>query len=394
MTPRTPVPRKKSCNNCSKAKVRCDLGRPACTRCKKRGGYCEYVDAKDSEQEVSSSTTQDEYNSIDGSTSVLNQAQYNAVPLMLGTVLSTPAPAEILDFENVQLVRTVDDYRIRARWLESVLPSAHQTPKDFAPTTMAFVSDVFKSYPGIFLAENSLPPFIHWAQVSGKMCEALANCMNLARMWETQAGGTEAMVCGIIEKEMARLFQQETHCSDLELLATLQAYLLLTIMLFFTSRSGTNFIEQDTIIRLQELAGDVANKGTLCLAETNGARPDWESWIIASAKRRTLFATYLFDNLVSFTLGSPSFIATELASLPAPASKRLWNAQTRLSWNATYNQQLSQCADGELLISHLWPSPDSGTPEQQRKVRRWLSSVDEFGIMLYSVTSHTYGKQA
>lgn len=148
------------------------------------------------------------------------------------------------------------------------------------------------------------------------------------------------------------------------------------------------------MIKLQELAGDVASKGTLCLAETNGSRPDWESWIIASAKRRTLFATYLFDNLVNFTQGSPSFIATELASLPAPASKRLWSAQSRHSWNVAYNQQLSQCTDGELLISDLWPRLDSNMAKLQKKVRQWLSSVDEFGMMLYSVTSHTYGKQA
>ncbi|KAK4940896.1 hypothetical protein LTR10_019049 [Elasticomyces elasticus] len=319
MTPKAAVPRKKTCNTCSKAKA-------------------------------SPTAAQDECDTIGGSTSVLAQTQYAAIPSVLGTALTSPASAEIINFENVQLVRTVDDYRIRARWLESVLPSAHQTPKQFAPSTMAFVSEVFKSYPGMFMAENAHPPFIHWAQVASKL-----------------------------------------HFS---LLATLQAYLLLTIMLFFTSRSGTNFIEQDIMIKLQELAGDVASKGTLCLAETNGARPDWESWIIASATRRTLFATYLFDNLVNFTLGSPSFIATELASLPAPASQRLWSAQTRHLWNTAYNQQLSQCADGGLLISHLWPSPDSDTPKLKKKVRQWLSSVDEFGMMLYAVTSHTYGKQA
>ncbi len=179
----------------------------------------------------------------------------------------------------------------------------------------------------------------------------------------------------------------------MDLLATLQAYLLYAIMVYFTHRSGTNYIEQDTMIKLQDLAGDVAGRGTLCWAETNGTRPDWESWIVASTKRRTLFATYLFDNLVNFHLGSPSYIATELASLPAPASKRLWNAETRQSWNAAYNQQLSHWTDGELLISDLWPRTGPPSDALQKKVDRWLSSVDEFGMMLYSVTSHTYTRQ-
>lgn len=161
-------------------------------------------------------------------------------------------------------------------------------------------------------------------------------------------------------------------------------------MLFFTQQPGPWVIQQDIIIKLLALAGDVASKGTLCLAEGNGTRPDWESWIMASAKRRTLFATYTFDNLVNFTLGSPSFIATELAGLPAPASKRLWNASTRQSWHTAYNQQLSLWTDGELLISDFWPQANIALPTLNKRIDRWLSSVDEFGMMIYSVTSHTY----
>lgn len=165
-------------------------------------------------------------------------------------------------------------------------------------------------------------------------------------------------------------------------------------MLFFTHASPRRLIELDIMIQLQDLAADIASRGTLCSAEQNGSRPDWESWIVASAKRRTLFAISMFDNLVNFSLGSPSFIATELASLPAPASKRLWNADNRQLWNAAYNQQLSHWSDGELLISDLWPQVEPSSPSRQRKIDRWLSSVDEFGMLIYSVTSHVYGDQA
>jgi hypothetical protein len=160
--------------------------------------------------------------------------------------------------------------------------------------------------------------------------------------------------------------------------------------MLFSIGASTRSIDQDVMIKLQELAGDAAGKGTLCLAESEGTRPDWESWIVASAKRRTLFTTSLFDNLVNFRQGSPSFAAVELASLPAPASKVLWNAQTRRSWNQAYNQQLSHWSDGELLISDLWPQSKANLEALQPKIDRWLSSIDEFGMMLYAVTSHTY----
>jgi hypothetical protein len=174
------------------------------------------------------------------------------------------------------------------------------------------------------------------------------------------------------------------------MLAALQAYLLYSMMLFFETPSPMNFVQQDIMIKLQDLAGDVAGKGTVCLAETRDTRPDWESWIIASAKRRTLFVTSLFDNLVNFALGTPSFIATELAELPAPASKRLWESRTLGVWNTAYNQHLSEWKEGQFLISELWPQVEANSARKQQRIGKWLSGVDEFGMMIYCVTSHTY----
>ncbi|KAJ9616498.1 hypothetical protein H2200_000217 [Cladophialophora chaetospira] len=257
---------------------------------------------------------------------------------------------------------------------------------------MAFAASIFKSYPGMFV-NGDRAPIIHWSQVTDRISQPLANCANIARMWVARTTGSTAMVQEVIHQEMLKISGKvRTLYDHLELLAAFQAYLLYAIMLFFNDTSTIGSIEQDVVMNLQQLAGDVAGKGTLCFAETEGTRPDWESWIVASAKRRTLFATSLFDNLVNFTQGSLSFVAVELASLPAPSSKVLWNARTRQSWNQAYNQQLGHSNDGELLISDLWPQSDANFEVLQPKIDRWLSSVDEFGMMIYAVTSHTYHK--
>ncbi|KIW34906.1 uncharacterized protein PV07_01648 [Cladophialophora immunda] len=257
---------------------------------------------------------------------------------------------------------------------------------------MAFVTRVFKSYPRMFLTEN-LPPFIHWTQNAFRIAEPLANCMNIARMWVAQTPESAAMVPSLSSGDpRLKRGKQRAFSGHLELLAILQGYLLYAIMLF-SSANAASLVEQDIMIKLQDLAGDLASRGTLCPAETTSSRPDWESWIVASAKRRTLFATYLFDNLVNFSVGSPSFVAVELTGLPAPASKTLWNARDRQSWSTAYNQQLGLWSDGELLINDLWPQHDPiPAPMRQKKIDNWLSSVDEFGMMLYAVTTHTYGE--
>jgi len=162
-------------------------------------------------------------------------------------------------------------------------------------------------------------------------------------------------------------------------------------MIYFHPSYSTSLFNQDIMIKLQDLAGEVASKGTLCPAEVSGTRPDWESWIVAATKRRTLFAAYLFDNIVSCGTGLPCFIGSELASLPVSASKVLWEARNRQAWNTAYNLHLSQWNDGELLISELWPQPEADPAVRQRRIERWLSSVDEFGMMIYAVTAVTYG---
>ncbi|KIY02309.1 uncharacterized protein Z520_02447 [Fonsecaea multimorphosa CBS 102226] len=383
MSPKESIPRKKSCNHCYKSKVRCDLKRPSCTRCSNRNLDCTYVDAKLAEEVAASQSSPA---TVDGT-------------WLSDSLAPETINNELLDFGNIHLVCTVDEHRIRGRWLESLLPSVDQRPKPFQASTMAFVTRVFKSYPRMFLTENH-PPFIHWSQIADRVAEPLANCMNITRMWVAQTPESAAMVREVIGQEMSRLFQkaglrwgeQRAFSGHLELLAILQCYLLYTIMLF-CSANAASLVEQDIMIKLQDLAGDLASRGTLCPAETTGSRPDWESWIVASTKRRTLFATYLLDNLVNFTVGSPSFVAVELTGLPAPASKPLWNARDRRSWNAAYNQQLGLSSDGELLINDLWPQSDPNpAPVRQKKIDDWLSSVDEFGMMLYAVTSHTYNE--
>ena len=194
MGPKLTPPRKKACNNCSKAKVRCELGRPTCSRCRNRDLQCLYTSDKSPDR---------------ASTSAAPQSVYNSVPIIPSKSLPSSS-TDALDFDNVLLICAVDEHRIRARWLESLLPSIDQRPKPFTLATMNFVSRVLQSYPGIFLEDDALPPFIHWSQFTSVVCEPLANCANLARMWKTQTTGSASMVREVIEQEMTRLFQQES----------------------------------------------------------------------------------------------------------------------------------------------------------------------------------------
>jgi hypothetical protein len=142
---------------------------------------------------------------------------------------------------------------------------------------------------------------------------------------------------------------------------------------------------------LQEFAYQLSLSGLLCTAEATHSRPSWESWIVASAKRRSLYAMYLFDNVFNALANVPTYIAEELANLPVPASKALWEATERENWEREYDRHLAAWEGGELRISELWFAPEKDSPERRDRVDRWVESVDEFGMMLFAVCAHIHG---
>src|ERR1700744_63305 len=127
----------------------------------------------------------------------------------------------------------------------------------------------------------------------------------------------------------------------MNLLAAFQAYLTYAMGLFFSALPDESLIDRQDTINLQEFASDISSTGLVCPAELAHARPDWESWIVASAKRRTLYTMYMFDNIFCSVNGLPSFLGEELESLPASASKSLWEAPGREVWEKEYNRYLS-----------------------------------------------------
>ena len=100
---------------------------------------------------------------------------------------------------------------------------------------------------------------------------------------------------------------------------------------------------------------------------------------------------YLFDNVFNALANVPTYIAEELANLPVPASKALWEATERENWEREYDRHLTAWEGGELRISELWFAPEKDSPERRDRVDRWVESVDEFGMMLFAVCAHIHG---
>lgn len=164
-----------------------------------------------------------------------------------------------------------------------------------------------------------------------------------------------------------------------------------TIMAYFFPIGNILRCDDSSMITLQEIAFRSAKAGVMCKDEVTRSRPSWESWIVASAKRRCLIVMYIFSNLYHARQGVPNFVAKELKGIYVPEGKSLWNARDRCVWEMEYSRHLSQWEDGMLEVSELWRSPETGSDRRRGRISRWLQTTDEFGMMLFMTAGHIHG---
>ncbi|CAK7238932.1 MAG: hypothetical protein STHCBS139747_000353 [Sporothrix thermara] len=350
--------------------------------------------------------------------------------------IATPRPGRNegdLSVTDAELVCTIRAEDISIRWMNAYMPTADQTVKTYQSLTIAFLSRVLKAYAGMVVRGRGCPPFIHPLQMSpgastrtasaataetASCAGSLVTCLNLVRICDSTLAGysraTADAASAVLKREMDQLYaavqqmaQAGVAVDHFASLAAFQAYLLYALVLFFQlERRGDPFLRQ-AIMALQEIASTSARHGLVCASEQNNVRPRWPAWVVAEAKRRTLYVVYLFDSVLSAHDGLPSYIGTELRGLPAPGSKALWQAATYAEWDGAYGEHMREwntntagaSIDGGysgLKIDELWaypfPEDTAGLACRRERVDRWLEAVDEYGTMMYAITSSTHGE--
>lgn len=449
---RASVPRKKACRPCTVARARCDLIRPTCSRCVDKQLQCEYFVPAAAGARVRRRPEATLLASSAGSTSpsfdplaltapevVLSPTTHNSS--LLGTserttaVLSCPsdigdprpstsAPSKdtaLFDDTDAVLLAPLDVSRIRDRWLDYYFTPTTKQIKEYPARIMALMSRTLSTYPAMWIRNQShTPPFLHPAQCSQQtiMPETLANCLSLLRLCANAVPGSDDLVRDNVQREMSRLvsvIEEGVHgrtlSHHLSCLSALQAYLLLSIHTYFASKAqpSLGIFSPALIATLHDLASKVSAAGIMSPEEVGGAVlaassvPRWETWIIAEAKRRTVFCVYMFEDVYNYESSASTYLAEELAALLAPASKWTWRASSRSSFDAEY-LGWARAWSGErgLVISELWPREPGGgactddaddarrKQETQERISRWAETVDEFGMFLLAVCTTTH----
>ncbi|KAJ4295415.1 hypothetical protein N0V90_007427 [Kalmusia sp. IMI 367209] len=278
---------------------------------------------------------------------------------------------------NIDLLCTVDASRVRDRWLEGWVPRPGQQPKELRRGTAVFIHGVLKTYPQV-LCRGDFPPIVHGLQrVGRKLPRTLENCASIARMWEGQVGA--GVIC-IVQRQKYDPFA---------LLAAFQAYIMYVTLLL--DPSAEPVVPQSIMLDLQDFAHTIALTGLEHPWERPAApqRPPWRAWALAEAKRRSLFAMYMLDDVVNTFSSQSCILGDELADLLAPCSAKLWGADDESAWRRLYDVHVGEWEGGGLRLGELWPS--TGTKDEER-VGAWVRDMDALGMVIFSVTTATQYK--
>ncbi|KAM5380810.1 hypothetical protein ACJZ2D_003334 [Fusarium nematophilum] len=436
-TTRYSISRQKACQQCATAKAKCDRKPGSCARCETRGMSCIYtqtsssrstrknIDTRDEAEatEIISSpdltistddslqTTQREaptgqtiaaalssgsvgiesnYYSVDSPSHPL--AGIQALSASIGVAANLP---DSLNFSDLHLVCNIKPEDISNRWLNTYVPVPGQKSKDYPASISAFIYRTLKSYGDSAIRGHKVPPFVHSSLRGLPSNQPLSTCLSVIRICQEPLLGSHEVAIEVLQREMNKIHERHATYDDVTSLAAFQAYLIYAMVMFFRLSDLTSTFLRQAMMNLQEIACSTCQRGLTCLAEQQGTRPKWEAWIVAEAKRRTLFTMYLFDSALSTQDGLPTFLGTELQGLFSPGSKTLWNSSTRRGWEVDYNIHLAKWTDGYLHIEELWPMPsdweECRVADRRRRVDLWLEDVDEYGMMMYAVTSCTHG---
>lgn len=413
--PRYSASRQKACDNCTKGKTKCQKGPTGCSRCIKRGLLCTYPQDTAFQNSTPCSDRVSDVGAVSqGSSASLadtpddqrpqpERLSYNNTIVAstptgdyLSIVVDDTSRQRVFDFSDLSLACTINVDDITSRWLNTYVPVAGQVIKDYPPSISALIRRVLKSYVASTVRGHSgLPPFVHPSQIDDRSSVPLATCLNMVRICQNPVLGSESTAAEILQQEMSRIYERRVQCDHMELLATFQAYLIYAMALFLRLDQASTLFLRQAMMNLQDLAWMTTRQGIVCAAEQQHTRPKWEEWIVVEAKRRTLYVMYMFDDVVSKQEGIPTFLGVELVGLPAPESKSLWTANVRQEWVKRYNLHLADWPKGGLSIDELWAIPpemgEDDVAKRRSRVDQWLEDLDEFGMMIYAVTSCTHG---
>ncbi|KAF2449672.1 hypothetical protein P171DRAFT_197989 [Karstenula rhodostoma CBS 690.94] len=322
--PVAPLSKRKSCSECVKAKRKCGMEVPRCSRCTKKNITCAYPSKI--------------------------MAQELAIPELdfpwLDDLFRDP---DALPWEGAlqpQLeVAFAPSGHYPASFTSDALHSSAFSPlgveidkvpcrSTLARTEMEAALHRFKTWPEKWVKEGKAP-FIHPRLYANEMPKALQDAYAACAIYSTKTDQNAFVAFTVIESkanELLRSPDQESWTS-LELLAAVQALLIFQFIRLFDGDIRQRAQAESAETVLEAWTNQLNSITTTERKYTTDTAPSWRSWIFSESLRRTSTMSFLLSGIYSLVKKGYCTLGQQVSAHSFTAQRKLWDATGPLEWD-------------------------------------------------------------
>ncbi|KAH8705881.1 hypothetical protein BGW36DRAFT_393360 [Talaromyces proteolyticus] len=326
------IPRRKSCMACAKAKRRCDLALPTCSRCSTRQLNCHYPFLNHGHASSGNRSPLD-LHSFDGLVSMPMTQQHQQHPL------PPPPRFDIYGVDDITLL---------------VPPTFPPLPPDVM-SRIGFALTQLLDAPRIMVLENQTA-WCHPLLYRNGMPQSMQDAYSCCSLHLTRNAANSATITSIIESRIAGLLASEQPDSPLECLARVQALILYQTIRLFTDdvscRMAAELAMPSFRLAVAALLRHTCFEDTLSLSDVprralivnRSSSPEenlWYTWIFDESTRRTMLLSNFLTRIWEILRGSQNLQCDHKLGIPHCwyISSQLWQAQSPFEFALAYAQK-------------------------------------------------------
>ncbi|ORY13028.1 hypothetical protein BCR34DRAFT_562622 [Clohesyomyces aquaticus] len=313
--------RQKSCGDCVRAKRKCGMEIPKCTRCAKKNIECNYPNSKSSLSDTVIPELDFPWlDDLMQNPSMLPWSGSLQSQLGQGSISSCSMISETQNSQQAIPDYLVDGMEPNRTWLG-------RTEVDAALRQ-------FKTYPDKWLNEGAAP-FIHPHLYASDIPKPLQDAYAACAIFSTKNERNEHVAFAVIEARATELLTSPDQLAwtPLDLLAALQALLIFQFIRLFDGDIRQRALAEEAEPILESWTMQLKARTEVEQHFTTATAPSWRAWVFAESVRRTVTMSVYLCGIYSLVKHGFCVHADAVTANSFTAQRRLWESTSALQWD-------------------------------------------------------------
>lgn len=319
-----PVSKRKSCGECVKAKRKCGMELPRCTRCAKKDIACSYPSNRNTIADMTFPEL--DFPWLDDLMRDPNMLPWSGSlqPQLDAVSQSTPSFSGSSESDMPFTLPGASHFEIISE------KPIHST---LARAETEAALHRFKTWPQKWLNEGKAP-FLHPKLYAAGMPVPLQDAYAACAIYSTKTEQNSFVAFTVIESKANELLRSPNQGSwtSKDLLAAVQALLIFQFIRLFDGDIRQRAQAEKAEPVLEAWTGQLVERTIEERSYTAETAPSWSSWVFGESARRTIAMSFIVAGVYSLVKLGYCTLGAQVSANSFTAQRHLWEAQSALAW--------------------------------------------------------------